>query len=206
MKDFFGLGEARWRRSDGRLHCYIVPPAPVRELAAQYQQVMRQHEIVSVQPPEWLHMTVQSIDRHRGEIDDGVVTELAEVLTARMTAIAPFPVTVGPAMVGVHVVSLFVPPPATALRKLMITTRDAVAEVLGGDAVPPISPRWAPHISLAYGRAAGSSDPLIRAVKDAWLAPVTFSVDAMHLVLAEPRDGGYVWDTLQTLPLTGQAT
>ncbi|MFD7161157.1 2'-5' RNA ligase family protein [Kribbella sp. NPDC059898] len=212
MRPFFALPETRWDQPAGKLHLYIVAPDPVRELAAKYHEVMHAHgDLVSLQPLEWLHMTVQMLQAYtsRGAARTGLMDEesLQHRLRTELGGFEPFDVTVGPAVVGVHAVSLWSPPPAAAFTELVARCRAAVGNAFGEQVLA--GPPKQPHITIGYGRTAGDSDALIRSVKDVWAAPVTFTVPAVELVAVtqDPVEGRYSWSRLDhiELPPAGNA-
>lgn len=208
MKRFFDTPPAEWASPRGKLHVYAVPPAPVQELAAEYHAAMRRHpRLVSIQPPQWLHMTVQLIDVHQADVEPCVLDKLAAVLRTELAGVPVFHLTMGPAVIGVHGITLRTPPPADEFTALVQHTRTAITDVLGDAAVAPGGANQNPHASLGYGVAAGDSDPLIRDLNDLWRAPVTFAVDEVQLVAVDQdaTAGIYTWTTLATIPL-GTAT
>src|SRR5690242_6749617 len=108
-----------------------MPPAPVQQLAAQYHAAMRRHpHLVSVQPPQWLHVTVQLIDAHQTDVDLAVLAEVATALTTELADVPVFDLTLGPAVIGVHGVSLRTPP-GDEFAGLVQRTRTAITRVLG---------------------------------------------------------------------------
>ncbi|MFD7161270.1 hypothetical protein ACFV9C_42260 [Kribbella sp. NPDC059898] len=210
MKRFFSTRPGhptRWRSPYGKLHLYLTAPAAVREQAARYQEAMADHEqLVSRQPLQYLHWTVQMIEHHVDELPVGLPDTLTETLKRQLTD-RPLPrlqLTTGPAVVGVHGVTLWTPPPATVFLDLVHRCRNAVETVLGGSALAPLSPHFAPHMGLGYGLVDGDSDPLIRSIKDTWIEPVTSIITAVDLVAVDqhPEQGTFSWQPISTIDLT----
>jgi 2'-5' RNA ligase len=207
VKPFFARPATQWRHSGGKLHVYVVAPEPVRAQAAIYQAAMAPFgDLVSLQPLEHLHFTVQMIERHH--LVDTTPDDLAGLearLRAELAGIEPFEMTTWPGLVGVHGVTLAVPPPVPGFAELVHRSRAAITHTFGSDAVAPLPKNWGPHLGLGYSLAAGDPDPLIRAVHDLryTVTPVTFTVDAVVLVAVDQdRDRGtYTWTGGVTIPL-----
>ncbi|MFB6726738.1 2'-5' RNA ligase family protein [Kribbella sp. NPDC056345] len=210
MKPFFGdVKAADWRRPDGLLHVYVLPPPEVLAMADAYQQLMKPHHetgLVSLQPRAFLHYTVQLIDRHVTEITDDQLAALKSALDAEAGPVEPFELTAVHGVVGVHGVTIYTEPPTPLFTALNQRVRAAVAEALGPDAVPEQQYAPVPHLSAGYGLADADSDPLIRAVNGYRPTPVTLTVDQVHL-LAVDQDraaGTFSWKALHTVDLTGR--
>ncbi|MFD7161695.1 2'-5' RNA ligase family protein [Kribbella sp. NPDC059898] len=214
MRPFFtSVPAARWENQSGRLHVYVMPPEPVLQLADDFHAVMEPFgDLVSVQPRRWLHLTVQMLHQHLDDTGPGQLAAIGSALRSRLAGLDPFELTAGPAVVGVHGVTLWIPPPTPEARdgygELVYRVREAATDVFGRDVLPAgtagAQPRPVPHIGLGYGLAAGDPDPLIRAVKDTWRAPVRFTVDQVVLVAVDqhPAAGTFTWLPLDKIALT----
>lgn len=205
MRPFAEVPETHWPELTGKLHVYIAAPDPVRELAATYQAAIAPHtDLVSLQPVEFLHATVAPIERYRSNVTDDELAKFADLLQQRLHMPA-FEMTVGPAIVGVHGVALYIPPPADAFMALSSDVRATATSQFSPSAVKPVSARWKPHMSLGYGLAAGDPDPLLRAVNDVRAQPVTFTVDHVDLVAVDYNRpaGTFSWSTIATIALDG---
>ncbi|MFD7161155.1 hypothetical protein ACFV9C_41680 [Kribbella sp. NPDC059898] len=105
MKSFFTKAATDWRHSTGKLQVYVVAPPEVRKLAALYQEAMAPFEqkLVSLQPLDHLHFTVQMIERHYPQdLDTAGLRSLAAELVGELASVAPFDLTVDFVRVGAH--------------------------------------------------------------------------------------------------------
>ncbi|MFI5736091.1 2'-5' RNA ligase family protein [Kribbella sp. NPDC051587] len=210
MKRFFDTDPTRWTSQHEKLHIYAIPPEPLRELAAEYHDVMREHgHLISTQPPQWLHVTVQLIDRHLADLTGEDLEALIATLDVDLSGTPAFTLTMGPPVIGVHSVGFRSLPPTMAFTVLVDRCRVAIADVLGEAAIAPEGAQQKPHASLGYGVADGDSDSLIGALNALTYAasrdstPITFAVDRVHLVAVDQdlAEGRYTWRSLATFPL-----
>ncbi|WP_328990327.1 2'-5' RNA ligase family protein [Kribbella sp. NBC_01245] len=210
MKRFFETNAAKWKSPYGKLHVYIVVPEVVRRYVAEYHDVIRERPaLMSVQRPEWMHVTVQLIEAHVADLAPQNLTALKEALHGSLADLAPFDLTMRPPVMGVHGVTLRTAYQVPEFTELVNRTRSAVDLVLGADALHPNGARQRPHASLGYGLTDGDSDPILGAVNalNADRDPVTFTVDQVALLAVDqdPEEGIYTWKVLDTIDLTAPA-
>lgn len=209
MDNFFARFDgATWPKS-GRLHVYALPGQELREVVARYHDVLdgvAQAHGLGLQPPEFVHFTVQMLHAHRADLTPDRLRMLVDTLGAALAEIEPLTLRVGPPAAGQHAVELWVHPEADKpWAELVEATRRAVASVLGEHALPDAGPNLTPHVSLAYGVGRGDSGAITSALKALRPRPglISVPVEQVHLVAVSQRPewGQFVWDRLAALPL-----
>jgi hypothetical protein len=175
-----------------------------------YQDAMAPFEqnLVSLQPLDHLHFTVQMIERHHPhDLDSPQLQALEDTLKTELADIAPFEMTVGFVRVGAHGVT-FPGGRSPTFMNLVHATRDAISRTLGPDSIAPLPHAWGPYMSLGYGVAAGDSDPLIDAIGKRYYDAhdVTFTVDEVQLLQVDQdrTRGHYTWPAGTTIALGGR--
>jgi hypothetical protein len=87
------------------------------------------------------------------------------------------------------------------------TVASAIAEVLGPDAVP-LAPEhvqgYQPHVSVAYGNAEASGDPIAEALALVEPPPATVKILAASLIVLDRDEHVYRWSRYGEIPLGGK--
>jgi len=148
-----------WRegRSFYTWHITFRYAAALATLRSSYEPLLSSLPELTPVPRQWLHLTLQGV----GFADKVSPADLDSIVTAtrrRLEAVAPFSVTVGPAIVDIESLQLPVRP-ADNLRQLRNVLRDAIKDVWGEDSLPAF-PDLNPHISLGYWNRAVPAEPL----------------------------------------------
>lgn len=207
MRDFFRrFPGAIWDRQQ-RLHVYALPTDDLRQVVEQYHaaiaDIAAEHGL-GLQPPQWLHLTVQMFHTTLADIPPQRLDELVDKLTAATTPLPRMQLRIGVPQVGAHSVELAVEPTADdQWSRTVHAVRDAADAVLGSDALPDLGSNRVPHTSIGYGIGNGDSGELMSALKRIRLPPVAVDIDELHLVAVHqhPDRGCYTWDYLAKLPL-----
>jgi 2'-5' RNA ligase superfamily len=214
--------ECRWSPEGSRPHVEIPAVGQVAMLAGAYwEQITRwwtetgdPRPVTDVLRPvaaPFLHATAAWIDRLTATVPAGLLDEVAQRLTDRLARLEPLQVTVGPAIVGLYAVELYVAP-TPASGRLAAEVRAAIRDVFGSAAAPepPASRPWRPHITVCYGWQPIDTDVLASRLgytphpDGGLIAPVTLPVDAVLLVDQDTfGPGGLAWDqaTARRIPL-----
>ena len=150
-------------------------------------------------PDEWLHLTVQGIG-FLGEVDESDVEKIVAAAQARLAALRPFDVSLGPTVVDPEVVRLQVAP-AEPVKQLRQELRGAIADVWGVDAVPDNSDDFTPHVSLAYSNQPGDMQPVLDAATSASPQPGRATISHADLILLNRDNKQYEWTTYAELLL-----
>lgn len=211
MDSFFTRFDgATWGRP-GRLHVYAVASDTLREVVARYHAALdgvAQAQGLGLQPPEFVHFTVQMLRVHRDDLAPDQLGALVDKLAAALAEHEPLTLRVGPPAASQHAVELWVDPAADEpWGELVAATRRAAATVLGEDALPPLAGNATPHTSLGYGIGPGDSGVITSALKALRPRPGLIDVPVQQVYLVSvrqlPEQGRYVWETLAELPLGG---
>ncbi|MFB6724849.1 2'-5' RNA ligase family protein [Kribbella sp. NPDC056345] len=190
----------------GKLHVYVVAPEQVRQYVDDYHAMMRRHTgLISVQPREFLHVTVQLLEAHADDVSAADIAALGAALRAELENLPTFELTLGPPVIGVHSLGLRSSGIVPAFTELVRHTRAAAEKILGPQALHDGGALQRPHASLGYGLADGDSDPLIGELNALNFDrdPVRFTVDQVEL-LAVDQDataGVYTWSKLNEIEL-----
>ena len=189
-----------WRvgRSFYTWHLTFADHPEAAELLAAYQPVIATMPGITPVPLEWLHLTMQGV----GFSDKVSADELAEIVEAaryRLARIAPFTVTIGPAVVDPETVQLPVRP-IQALQNLRDHVRAAIADVWGPDSVPE-HPELRPHISLGYFNTPGPAAPLRAQLSAIPPHTATLTISSVSLINLHRDNQMYEWTPTTTLKL-----
>ncbi|MBV9793359.1 MAG: hypothetical protein JO016_05400 [Actinobacteria bacterium] len=192
MEDFFATLTSWWPPGRPDLHWHLLPaPAPVAAgLTAHYRELTHRPGLAPVDP-RWCHVTVQDIAPADEVSPDEVDRIVAQVRRAVAGLAAP-ELTLGPPEIGRLGLGCPVSPAGPARRLWEITV--AASQQVTGERFPVRPAAYRPHLSLAYGVARTSDEPL----RD-WLAThpartAAFTAGKLSLV-AQSHDasGAITW-------------
>jgi 2'-5' RNA ligase len=178
-------------------HVTFADVPAVQELAASAQARLADLDGIDLVPGRWLHLTTQGVG-FTDEITDADLAAITGGASARLAAIAPVPVTIGPARVASEGILCWVAPDG-ALTPMRDAIRAAIADVWGPQRVPD-GPAWAPHVSIAYSNAGGTADAF-EAALDGVDAVAAMTVDAVKLIRLGRDQHTYKWETLASVQL-----
>jgi 2'-5' RNA ligase len=178
-------------------HVTFADVPAVQELAAAARARLRGLDGIDLVPGRWLHLTTQDVG-FSDEITDTDLAAITDAARARLDAIEPIPVTIGPALVASEGIVCWAAPDG-ALTPMRDAIRAAIADVRGPRRVPG-GPAWAPHVSIAYGSADGPADAF-EAALDGEDAVAAMTVDAIKLIRLGRDQRVYEWETLASVPL-----
>ena len=178
-------------------HVTFADVPVVQELAASAQARLADLAGIDLVPGRWLHLTTQDVG-FTDEITDADLAAITGGASARLAAIDPIPITIGPARVADEGILCPVAPEG-ALTPMRDAIRAAIADVWGRQRVPG-GPAWAPHVSIAYSSAAGTADTF-QAALDGEDAVAAMMVDAVKLIQLGRDQHVYEWETLASVQL-----
>jgi 2'-5' RNA ligase len=179
-------------------HVTFADVPAVQELAASAQARLAGLDGLDLAPGRWLHLTTQDVG-FSDETTDADLTAITGAAGARLAAIEPVPVTIGPARVVSEGILCWVAPDK-ALTPMREAIRRAIADVWGPQRVPD-GPDWAPHVSIAYSNADGPADAF-EAALDGEHSVAAMTVDAVKLIRLGRDRHVYEWETLASVPLS----
>lgn len=203
MRDFFATSPEPWSNPDGQLHIYALPEPDLAERIAPYCQVLAADRSVALQPTGSLHMTVQRL-AFPGQCEQADATpRLVAALRARTKDADPLRFHLGEPDVTEDSVILR-GREVDEFDRLTSRVREAVEEVLGPLELHFDPPAEGPHVTVAYGVAAGDSSRLARALGNvtAQMPGGTFDyrmdVGALSVVAVhqDPVRGVYTFDVI----------
>jgi 2'-5' RNA ligase len=193
-----------WPESERRLHLLVVfgGDKKVRDCYKEHVPLLGQYRhLLDIVPPEWLHMTVQSLC----PITSAAAEELDELVRAvrdEVLEVTPPIVQLGPARTDGGAVTWAVYP-ETGLVDIHARVRKASLETLGNERVSDQRNRWWPHVTLAYGAVDEPADDLDAALARAGLPRVGATISELALVDQEQDlgDREYRWREIATVPI-----
>ena len=169
----------------------------VQDLAARARDLLRDVPGLDLIPGPWLHLTTQGV----GFSDEVSAADLAAITAAaraRLAAVPPAAVTIGPARVvdeGI-VCDAY---PAAALSPVRDAVRAAIGDVWGPARVPGEAGWW-PHVSFAYASADGPAAAAGAALAG-FTAAAAITVTEVQLILLGRDEHLYQWQTQATVRL-----
>ncbi len=169
----------------------------VQDLAASAQARLAGLDGLDLVPGRWLHLTTQDVG-FTDEIPDADLAAITGAARARLAAIKPIPVMIGPAEVASEGI-LFWVAPDRALTPMRDAIRAAIADVWGPRRVPDGS-AWAPHVSIAYSCADGPADALEAALGGEG-SVASMTVGEVKLIRLGRDEHVYEWEMLASVPL-----
>jgi hypothetical protein len=110
-------------------HVTFADVRVVQEHAASAQARLGGLDGIDLVPGRWLHLTTQGVG-FTDEITDADLAAITRAATARLAAIEPVPVTIGPARVASEGILCWVAPD-NALTPMRDAIRAAIADVWG---------------------------------------------------------------------------
>ncbi|MER7015329.1 2'-5' RNA ligase family protein [Saccharopolyspora sp. NPDC000359] len=210
MRDFFTRHATADWSARSRLHLYALPSDELREAVGRYHQVLgatAAEQGLGLQPPEFLHFTVQMLHPSRDDIAPEQLAALTEALTAALAEVPPLELQIGPPVPSMHAVELWthpVPGIDAAWGHLVDAVRSAITSVLGADVLPERGTNAVPHTSIGYGIAEGDSGRLASTLKKVRIPLITVPITEVHLLDVEqhPGQGRFTWAApVVTIPL-----
>lgn len=194
-----------WTSMRNRLHVYVLPTPDLRSALEQRQHALAAFDYCSIQPPEYLHATVQQF----AVTSEDVSREEMESFVGRLTALSkettPFIVPLAEPRADDY--SLGVRGTSTpSWEQLTAAVRDAAACTINKNLPLPKAP-MAPHLTLGYGVADGST-AIIQAAADELQHPPLppLAVYGMHFIAVhqDTERGTFIWDTTIPFPFRGE--
>lgn len=202
VREFWSRHE--WPAGERRYHWLVVfdDQPEVRECYVPHLPVLEKHRaVVDPVPPEWLHLTLQSLCPTT-QASSGELGELSANAADRLAGLIPPRVQLGPPRIDGGAVTWAVYPEHD-LEAVQEQVRQASVDVLGTDRVTGRRGRWWPHVTLAYGAADDPADDLAGALARARLPRTEITIDRVMLV-DEEQDldlREYRWEAINTVPV-----
>jgi 2'-5' RNA ligase len=168
----------------------------VQSLAASARAMLAALPGLDLVPAQWLHLTMQGIG-FSDEVADEDLAKIIETAHARLAAVPPVTVRIGPAVVADEGIACWVGPTG-ALDPVRDAVRGALGDLWGTDRVPEAA-RWAPHVSVAYASADGAGDQF-EAALDGLRDVAEATVRAVDLIRLGRDRHVYEWEPVERFP------
>jgi 2'-5' RNA ligase len=173
--------------------------ADLRRVVGDYQARLADLPGLDLVPFQWLHLTMQPLG-FLDEVDAGDLERVVAAVGRRCAALAPVRLTLGPAQLQAEGVWLRVAP-AAAVRRVRAAVRAGIAEVWGAARVPEPAGSFTPHVSLAYSKTDGPSEPYAAALAAVGPRSATVQLAAIQAISLGRDTHRYRWETVATVPL-----
>lgn len=181
------------------VHATFADVSAVQALAAKARDRLVGLPGLDLIPGEWLHLTMQGIG-FADEVSDVDLSAIITAAKARLAAVAPVTVAIGPPVVAGEGVTCWASPPG-ALDPVRDAVRGGIAAVWGPERVPETA-EWSAHVSVAYASDDGPGEPIEDSLGG--LADVAdATIGAVDLIRLGRDHRLYEWETIASLPLGG---
>lgn len=188
----------------GKLHVYALPDDHLRDVIVGFQSIMDETDYCVPQPRAFLHATVQSLPVYLDDSDPARLSELRQQLAELAAGTAPFRLQATGPYVNSRGITVNAEPTAGWLQLVDGVREVATRTITTPDAIG--APPFAPHISVGYGRADGSSEPLEKALAELGRSiEEDFVIDRIHLLAVNQHvaDGFFDWEPVADFALAG---
>lgn len=204
MKRFFDRPDTKWRNLSGALHLYALPDEtdPVLSRLSQEDARVGQWPGLSLQPPRFIHMTMQRLDLYREDLDQVAWERMLESLGRVSSSIDPFSIHFArPCIRDTAVEALG--EPVAQWQKAVAAIRGALCSA-GLESALTDEP-FGPHYTFAYCRKDTSSSQDVRLAEDLErnCEPHTWQVNTIYLVAVKQYldEGVFRFERLHCWPL-----
>jgi len=180
------------------VHATFAGAPAVQALTAKARDRLAGLPGLDLIPGQWLHLTMQGIG-FADEVNDADLSAIITAAKARLAAVPPVTVVIGPPAVAGEGVACWASPPR-ALDPVRDAVRAGIADVWGPDRVPEAVARSA-HVSVAYASADGPGEP-IEAALGGFADTAEATIEAVDLIRLGRDHQLYEWETITSLPLS----
>jgi 2'-5' RNA ligase len=189
-----------WRqgRSFYTWHLTFADQPDVARLAEHYHAILRDLPGVDPVPVQWLHLTMQGLG-FTDELTTDYVDKAVAAIRARISALPPFGLRLGPVRVDPEALLLDTDP-ADAVRELRLAIRAGIADAWGVEHVPEQESPFTPHVSVGYINADGPAAPFVTAL-DTEPATGQATVSDAQLIVLNRDSRMYTWEPYATAHL-----
>ena len=155
-----------WRTGRHFYACHVTfeNEPKVQDLAAAYQESIKDAEGLDLIPRPWLHLTMQGIG-FTDEVSENEIGAITADISVRLADVEPPIVTFGRPVVRSE--AIYMPAsPADAIDNIRRNVHEAITEILGPERTPDIDiadalQHYVPHVSIAYANSDGLASPYI---------------------------------------------
>ncbi|WP_341947123.1 2'-5' RNA ligase family protein [Microbacterium sp. LWH11-1.2] len=201
MQRFFDLPHAQWRRMDRCLHLYAIPEPSSELLSASDEAIAALREIqgIEVQPPEFVHVTLQRLDAYEEDLRAPAWRKLLAAAPSVLSHRRTFELAFEKPRAMSHAVEAVAEGGVHWARLIADIRQMVLAHLPDGVLVPP---PLVPHYSLAYCTEDRSDEPVESALKPtATRTRMRVAEVSLVSVTQAPREGRFSFDVLERWPL-----
>ena len=180
-------------------HATFQQAAVLHAHAAAYRSVLAGFDQLDLVPDRGLHMTMQGV----GLVQDVPAAELAALVDAarkRLSGLRPIALHLDKPTFTPEAIR-WDPEPVLPVAELRSALRDAIHEIWGD--VPESADGFIPHVTIAYGNRVSFAGPIIAAIEDASIPPVTVTIETADLIVLGRDRHEYEWEYEAKVPLAG---
>jgi 2'-5' RNA ligase len=169
----------------------------VQDLAARYQARLAGLPGLDLIPARWLHLTTQGVG-FTDEVSGPDIEAIISSARARLSALPPARVTLGPARVTPEAILLDVAPTENLIA-VRAGLRQAIGDVWTAGRIPD-GGEWTPHVSVAYSHSTGPAEPYAQALADED-DRAECVISAVELIILGRDSHLYEWTPRAGIPL-----
>lgn len=185
-------------------HITFDDQAGFHSLVDRYQEQLAHVDGLDLIPREWLHLTIQGL----GFVEDVSVSQVDDVLAnvgERFSELNPVTVRFEKPIIRPEAIAL-IPRPFELVQDLQRQIREAIADVLGQDAVPAEpATGFQPHVSIAYVNTPQPADAVVQALSRAEAQAVSVDLPQVALIEMHRDRRMYEWETVATVDVGQRA-
>jgi 2'-5' RNA ligase len=172
-------------------HLTVGDDPEVRQLAADYAELLGKLPMLDPVPTRWLHLTTQGVG-FTDEVDQADLERIITATRARCAGLAPITVMLGPARFDPE--GFYLPvTPLDPLVELRDALRDAIGDVWGSENVPESAAGFRPHVTLGYSNSAGPAEPISEAFSGYPQHAALTTITTVSLINLNRDDQEYRW-------------
>ena len=158
--------------------------------AAAYRELLAGFPQLDLVPDHGLHLTMQGV----GPVQDVTATELTALTDAarkRLSDLRPLAFRFDKPAFTPEAIR-WEPAPAEPVVEIRNVLRGAIHEVW--DQVPESAGGFTPYVTIAYGNRVAPASPIIAAIEDSSILPVTATVATADLIVLGRDRHEYEWE------------
>lgn len=173
----------------------------LHRLVDAYQERLTDIAELDLVPRQWLHLTMQGVG-FTNDISDEQLASIVDEVRSQLSQQPPFKVTFHEPVIRPEAIAL-PPQPLAPVDGLRLAVREALADVMGREAVPEPD-TFQPHISLAYSNDEHEPAEVVRRLHEAAVTRASVTIDRAALIELHRDNRMYEWRTIATVTTAGQ--
>ncbi|WP_034270725.1 2'-5' RNA ligase family protein [Actinospica robiniae] len=167
--------------------------------AAAYRDLLGGFAQLDLVADHGLHMTMQGVGLAT-DIDAAQLAALIDAARKRLARVRPFELHLDKPAFTPEAIR-WDPEPVSPVTEVRRAVRAAISEVLGS--VPEAEDGFVPHVTIAYGNRVAPAGPIIAAIEESKVPPVTVAVNRADLIVLGRDRREYEWEYAAKVELGG---